>query len=595
MSNTTYISDNFVYIKFDNDRKLNEKFESLSSKNDHFKWHCFQGDGPSQENLIGVYTDSGYDDKSEYKEARAIKFINFKDANQYEKAADKLADAPCISVNTVSELLSNINKDSSNVYGCMQNYKLPDGTTVLRCCKIKTVVRNDNNVPDEYMNSDLFTGEVLDEYNLNKNGFNLVMVVAYDILRDEAYNEPEIKTFYLGSKNNLLKSGVIGGFNGNIIPKERRPETNFIICKYFEYDEKTNNVVEKEKQFKGDISEVDSAVNFFKNTYTYSIGVYHHKEELFATPLRNVIIKKLKESNVAGIDNFKDKRIQKTDLDTCKLNCLNKENNPLFIVSVFKNILTENEKDYSVRFKEYLMFNKNLNRVVNYLKSNIHLEDNTLYKNILDNLYLYFEMCFEGAKNINYSDINKFINYLRDNVDSNLLTESVKVSESVDADGLQQKITNLFTVSDTVNNQCKRGYVTPDGKFIQLNASLSHQAFKNKLQDVYGISEEESQVENLGYIRYNLDGEGFVALSNKKPTEAQYKALEELLDAFLKVGCWRYGVFMLIEPYNVDDKVDGQIPKELFHRFEVYGSDGITTDEVIKKIRMYYNSGKIRE
>ena len=142
------------------------------------------------------------------------------------------------------------------------------------------------------------------------------------------------------------------------------------------------------------------------------------------------------------------------------------------------------------------------------------------------------------------------------------------------------------------NTPCARTYIFPDGKFLHLDSYKSHAKVKQLLQDEYGYTEKESELEDYGVIRVNLNDEGFVALSKIKPTEKQYDSLTIELDKFFNNQGFKYGYFMLIEPQKDNQ---GYYSKSAFHYYDTNIDRRYSTDEFIKLIKNYYASGVLKE
>ena len=79
-----------------------------------------------------------------------------------------------------------------------------------------------------------------------------------------------------------------------------------------------------------------------------------------------------------------------------------------------------------------------------------------------------------------------------------------------DVNMIEEQLGSIYRIDDEA---CPRTYIFPDGKYLHLNSYTSHNYVKIDLQNKYGYSEDESQIENYGVIRVNMDSEGFVALS----------------------------------------------------------------------------------
>lgn len=137
-----------------------------------------------------------------------------------------------------------------------------------------------------------------------------------------------------------------------------------------------------------------------------------------------------------------------------------------------------------------------------------------------------------------------------------------------------------------INNEiCPRCYLLPDGSILHLDYNISHRDVAyyladKKYDDIFDADEAMKYLSSLGFIRVNLQTEGFVMLNNIKPTEEQYDKLEELLDAYLG-NIWKSSpYFRLIEPDLT------------YHN---YNQHEIVSKDIIRLIKRYYINGILVE
>lgn len=142
----------------------------------------------------------------------------------------------------------------------------------------------------------------------------------------------------------------------------------------------------------------------------------------------------------------------------------------------------------------------------------------------------------------------------------------------------------LYTdVSAPGANRC---FITPEGYIIPTPNGQPHYRIRDWMfargivkTDNTGAGVEE--LENLGCIRVNLDREGYIALSNVKPTYEQYETLEKLFYKYL----WKFPTFI------VSTTTDNQ-----FQQYRIDSSDiAGCIDYIIKRIKRYYASGTLYE
>ena len=120
----------------------------------------------------------------------------------------------------------------------------------------------------------------------------------------------------------------------------------------------------------------------------------------------------------------------------------------------------------------------------------------------------------------------------------------------------------------------KCSFINPEGKFLVL--SMEHyEAFKWLVTEqlVQCIPDAEELLNELGYIRYSYIG--YLTLSDKEPTEEQYKTLE----------------YTLFEMQKYRRVISLQIANKPKFYLDVDLEDNI--DNIIKAIKRYYKRGKL--
>ena len=120
----------------------------------------------------------------------------------------------------------------------------------------------------------------------------------------------------------------------------------------------------------------------------------------------------------------------------------------------------------------------------------------------------------------------------------------------------------------------KCSFINPEGKFLVL--SMEHyEAFKWLVTEqlVQCIPDAEELLNELGYIRYSYIG--YLTLSDKEPTEEQYKTLE----------------YTLFEMQKYRSVISLQIANKPKFYLDVDLEDNI--DNIMKVIKRYYKRGKL--
>lgn len=120
----------------------------------------------------------------------------------------------------------------------------------------------------------------------------------------------------------------------------------------------------------------------------------------------------------------------------------------------------------------------------------------------------------------------------------------------------------------------KCSFINPAGKFLVLNME-HYEAFKWLVTEqlVQCIPDAEELLNELGYIRYSYIG--YLTLSDKAPTEEQYKTLE----------------YTLFEMQKYRRVISLQIANKPKFYLDVDLEDNI--DNIIKAIKRYYKRGKL--
>lgn len=117
-------------------------------------------------------------------------------------------------------------------------------------------------------------------------------------------------------------------------------------------------------------------------------------------------------------------------------------------------------------------------------------------------------------------------------------------------------------------------FISPDGKYVCLDRE-HYEAFKWLVTEqlVQCIPDAEELLNELGYIRYSYIG--YLTLSDKEPTEEQYKTLEHTL----------------FEMQKYRRVISLQIANKPKFYLDVDLEDNI--DNIIKAIKRYYKRGKL--
>ena len=115
-------------------------------------------------------------------------------------------------------------------------------------------------------------------------------------------------------------------------------------------------------------------------------------------------------------------------------------------------------------------------------------------------------------------------------------------------------------------------FITPDGKYLRMIEHYEAYKFLVVQELIACIPDAEQLLSDLGYIRYSWIG--YMTLPDKKPTTEQYKAIENVL---INISKFR-------------DEISIQIQNQ--PRFYLnFSLDDIPN--IIKKIKMYYSTGKL--
>ena len=117
-------------------------------------------------------------------------------------------------------------------------------------------------------------------------------------------------------------------------------------------------------------------------------------------------------------------------------------------------------------------------------------------------------------------------------------------------------------------------FITPDGKFLVLNEH--YEVFKWLVveQLVPCIPDAEELLNELGYIRFSYIG--YLTLSDKEPTEEQYKAIE----------------YALLEIQKYRRIISLQIANNPKFYLDVDLENNVET--IVKKIKNYYKKGELK-
>ena len=145
------------------------------------------------------------------------------------------------------------------------------------------------------------------------------------------------------------------------------------------------------------------------------------------------------------------------------------------------------------------------------------------------------------------------------------------MEKTITADVVQEILKERFPVSPFFQ---KCSFITPDGNFLVIQQE-HYEAYKWLLTEqlVQCIPDAEQLLNELGYIRYSYIG--YITLSDKKPTQLQYKALEHLLYEIQKYRC----VISLQLANNPKFYLDVDLQNNV--------------DNIIKSIKKYYSRGEL--
>lgn len=124
----------------------------------------------------------------------------------------------------------------------------------------------------------------------------------------------------------------------------------------------------------------------------------------------------------------------------------------------------------------------------------------------------------------------------------------------------------------STNEYQKCSFILPNGKFLKMFEHYEAYRFLVMEQLAPSIPDAEQLLSDLGYIRFSYIG--YVTLPVKKLTKKQYESLEEAL----------------IQISKLRDDISIQLQSD--PKFYInYQLDDISN--IIRKIKMYYTSGKL--
>lgn len=141
------------------------------------------------------------------------------------------------------------------------------------------------------------------------------------------------------------------------------------------------------------------------------------------------------------------------------------------------------------------------------------------------------------------------------------------ISESVVEEILEER----FPVSPYFQ---KCSFITPKGKFLVIQQE-HYEAFKWLVTEqlVQCIPDAEELMNELGYIRYSYIG--YITLSDKEPTDKQYKMLE----------------YLLYEIQSYKTTISLQLANNPKFYLDVDLEDNV--DNIMNSIKRYYNRGEL--
>ena len=165
--------------------------------------------------------------------------------------------------------------------------------------------------------------------------------------------------------------------------------------------------------------------------------------------------------------------------------------------------------------------------------------------------------------------------------------DSLKLNEDLDNTKVIDAIKKEFGVSHPV----PRCFILEDGSFISTpkdrevynpHSSLDAWLKKNNLID---DNARHYYFSGLHSITCNGFGEFYCLINeNRRPTDAQFESLRKWLDKYFVSNINDRGFQVVL----TDDKLIDVIS-------QIYNPDEITVDEIIKKIKRFYTTGKLRE
>lgn len=120
-----------------------------------------------------------------------------------------------------------------------------------------------------------------------------------------------------------------------------------------------------------------------------------------------------------------------------------------------------------------------------------------------------------------------------------------------------------------------RGWILPNGDIIS-TSNAPHYEKEHLVKDAQST------------IKYNFGYERYIGLPKARPTEEQYNTLTQLLDYYFVAGN-NVGERNRSLEINCDMNSKGDFTSV------VYKPSDYTSDDIIKKIKRYYTSGKLYE
>lgn len=169
--------------------------------------------------------------------------------------------------------------------------------------------------------------------------------------------------------------------------------------------------------------------------------------------------------------------------------------------------------------------------------------------------------------------------------------------EKLSLDEIIEILKEKFIIDNELTPRC---YLFPNGKILHLDAYTPHSSVTAFLESK-GVGHYESGrggcpilEDEYGCIRINLDSEGFIELSQIKPTNEQYKVLENLMYEYFRY-CYRWSIrddaLTIFTPHNAGFKA-------VYYVIKIYGEPEAIVylpEDIIKKIKVYYVKGILYE